>query len=817
MSIPRLPRKKLKNLCAILLCSTSLLLMMSEGVAHPVLQPGKLISYTRNPNGVAIKTEHAQVELTVFSPGVIRVRMDKKSLGSDFSYAVTGQASKTDFQLTELDDKLILQTSALQLLIPKQAFSLRFETPDGVLINQDEPGLSNSWIGDEVSSYKTLQEGERFIGLGEKTGNLDRRGSAYTNWNTDAFRYTGETDPLYASIPFYIGIHHGMNYGIFFDNSYQTDFNFGASNRRFSSFSAQGGELNYYFIFQPRVADILRAYTDLTGRMPLPPLWSLGYQQNRWSYYPESEVMRIAQTLREKKIPADGITLDIHYMDGYRVFSWDKQAFPDPKAMTARLAKLGFKTTVIVDPGIKIDAGYATYTRGLQQDVFLRYADGTHYSGEVWPGWVVFPDFTRAATRSWWQAEVASYAKQGVAGIWNDMNEISTWGQKMPNNILFDYDGQLTTHKQGRNVYALEMARSSHEGMKQASGERPFILSRSGYAGLQRYAAIWTGDNTADEEHMLLGVRLLNSLGLSGMPFTGMDIGGFTGTPTAGLYARWMQIGAFTPYFRNHAASDSRSSEPWTYGEDVLNISRNYINLRYRLLPYLYSSFHQAASSGLPVMRSLAIDYTHDAQVYSRHYQNQYMFGDAFLIAPFTSNKEFGRLYLPEGEWYDLYSDKREPGKQTKTLELRLDRLPVYVKAGSIIPMQSQVQSTAEQPEDSLFIHVYNGTQSSSTSYYEDDGHSYAYQNGDFYQRQMHFVPEHREIQFAASLGKHASKFRKLEILLHGFNDVRSIAFNGKTIDLETRRFGFFGQGDGELNVSKFTIPNKAGKITLNY
>ncbi|MCH8618512.1 glycoside hydrolase family 31 protein [Undibacterium sp. TS12] len=801
----------------VLLCSAGLLLVTNQGFAQPVMQAGKLTSLVRTADGIAIETEHAHVALTVFSPGVIRVRMDKKALGADFSYAVIAKPGKTDFQLNELEDILVLKTAALQVKIQKRPFSVRFETPDGILINQDEPGLSNAWIGDEVSSYKTLQEGERFIGLGEKTGNLDRRGSAYTNWNTDAFRYSGETDPLYASIPFYIGIHHGMSYGIFFDNSYQTDFNFGASNKRFSSFSAQGGELDYYFIFQPRVADIIHTYTELTGRMPLPPLWSLGYQQNRWSYYPEAEVMRIAHTLREKKIPADGITLDIHYMDGYRVFTWDKQAFSNPRGMVDKLADLGFKTTVIVDPGIKIDPDYATYVRGMQQNVFLRYADGTPYSGEVWPGWVHFPDFTRAATRAWWQAEVASYAKQGVAGLWNDMNEISTWGQKTPNNILFDYDGHITTHKQGRNVYALQMARASHEGMKQATGERPFILSRSGYAGLQRYAAIWTGDNTADEEHMLLGIRLLNSLGLSGMPFTGMDIGGFTGTPTPGLYARWMQIGAFTPYFRNHAASDSRSSEPWTYGEDVLNISRNYINLRYQLIPYLYSCFYQAATSGMPIMRSLAIDYTHDEQIYSRYYQNQYMFGDAFLVAPFASSKEFGRLYLPQGDWYDLYSDQLEHGRQAKALELHLERLPVYVKAGSIVTTQSLIQSTAQQPDDTLFIHIYHGPQGSSVSYYEDDGKSYDYQNGQYYKRQINFIPEHREIQFGAVEGKHTSKFHKLKILLHGFHDVGSVELDDKTLPVSMHRAGFLGKGDKELNLPGVTIANSAGKITLKY
>ncbi|MDB5754933.1 MAG: glycoside hydrolase family protein [Massilia sp.] len=795
-----------------------LALASQPAFAQPVRPIGNVQSVEVGDRQLRLQTDNASVELTVYSPSVIRVRIDKQKLGRDFSYAVVAKPVAGHTTVTEDDAAVVLSTDALTARVTRRPFSITFTTPDGKIINQDEPGLGTSWIGDEVATYKTLQQGERFIGLGEKAGNLDRRGSAYTNWNTDAFRYAGDTDPLYATVPFYVGIHHGLNYGIFFDNSYRTDFNFGASNNRFSSFSAHGGEMNYYFIYHPKLADIIGSYTALTGRMPLPPLWSLGYQQNRYSYYPESEVMRIAHTLREKKIPADGITLDIHYMDKYKLFTWDKARFPDPAGMTARLAAMGLKTTVIVDPGIKVEKGYSAYERGVKDDIFIKYPDGAYYTGEVWPGWCHFPDFTSEKGREWWRKEVRTFAAAGVAGLWNDMNEISTWGQQMPSNVLFDFDGSPTTHKQAHNAYALEMVRASYEGMKEATGKRPFMLTRAGFAGLQRYSAIWTGDNRAEEDHMLLGVRLLNSLGLSGVPFTGMDVGGFTGVPTQSLFARWMQIGAFTPYFRNHAASDTRSSEPWTYGEDVLDISRNYVNLRYRLMPYLYSAFADASASGEPVMRSLAIDYTHDPKIYDQAFQNQYMFGRDFLVAPFQSTREFGKVYFPAGRWYDFATDAVEEGEREKIIELNVAKLPVYVRAGSVVPVQSLVQSTAEKPTDTLALHIYKGAAASTSTYYEDDGATFAYQQGVYYKRAISYDGAARRITIGKVEGSFKSKFNKLELVLHGFGDAPSLQVNGKQLRLAAATYGFVGTASADqVKVRSATIDNDSGRLDIGY
>lgn len=799
-----------------------LLPVLIKAQNNPVLGTGNIISATISGQKVAFVTEHAQGELTVYSPAVIRVRLDKKKLEKDFSYAVIAKPVETKVSISQNDQEITITTDSLKARITKKPYSVTFYTPDGRVISQDEKGLNTSWVSEEVTTYKKIQDGERFIGLGEKTGDLDRRGSGYTNWNNDAYGYSTEQDPIYSTIPFYMGIHHGLNYGIFLDNTYQSDFNFGASNDRFSSFGAQGGEMNYYFIYHKHLADIITSYTALTGRMNMPPLWSLGYQQNRYSYYPDLEVMRIAQTLREKKIPADGITLDIHYMDQYKLFTWDKKRFPNPLAMNKKLSDMGFTTTVIVDPGIKVEKGYDAYESGLKENIFIKYPDSSNYAGQVWPGWCNFPDFTSEKARAWWRNQVKFFADNGISGIWNDMNEIATWGKKMPSNVLFNYDGAMASHRQAHNVYGMQMARSSYEGARASMNKRPFILTRAGYAGLQRYTAIWTGDNRSEEDHMLLGVRLLNSLGLSGVPFTGMDIGGFLGTPGTSLFARWVQIGAFNPYFRNHTAVNTQSSEPWTHGEEVLEISRNYISLRYKLMPYLYSAFFEATQSGLPVMRSLAIDYTFDAKVFDTRFQNQYLFGKAFLVLPFESTKEFGKAYFPNGSWYNLYTDEKQDGGTEKILGLSISKLPVYVKESSIVPMQSLVQTTQEKPTDTLCIHIYKGNLKNSFVYYEDDGQSYNYEKGDFYKRTITYDPVKRSITFGQTEGTFKSKFNYLKVIFHGFGredklpkaGEEAISFLSPISKFDPQ--GTVNQVEGP-RVKSLTMDNTSGKFAVTY
>lgn len=728
---------------------------------------GNLLTWTSHPSGLTGDTTWGKFRVLFYNESIVRISITQQEFFDDFSYAVIATPNEKKMAIIEDNDALTIRSESFVMHIKKNPVRFKFVDLSNQVINEDDAAFGTSWNGEQVTTYKKLQEGERFLGLGEKTGGLDRKGSGYQNWNTDSYGYSTGADPLYCSTPFYFGIHHRQVYGIFFDNSHKSFFNFGASNNRFASFYADAGEMNYYFIHDTSIAEILNHYSFLTGKMPLPPLWSIGYQQCRYSYYPDKEVISLAQTFREKDIPADAIVLDIHYMDKYKIFTWSKKDFPDPKGMIDRLKSLGFQVVIMCDPGIKVEEGYHTFDEGLRKDVFIKYPDGTNYMGQVWPGWCHFPDFTKPETRTWWKEQFQSYVELGVEGYWNDMNEIASWGNMIPENIEMDFDGNKGTMRRGRNIYGMEMARSTYEGTKSImNGKRPFNLTRAGYCGVQRYAAVWTGDNVAYDEHMLLGVRMVSNMGLAGIAFAGYDTGGFVGDASTKLFARWISIAAFSPFFRVHAMINSRDSEPWCYGEEVEQISRNYIKFRYQLLPYIYSLFYEASVNGMPVQRSLAINYTYDPKIYEGQFYNQYLFGPYILVAPVESNKDLVKVYLPEGEWYYLYNGKKYAGYSESILECPVSKLPIFVKAGAILPMQPAISNTSEV-SDLLFLHVYKGDLNNSFTFYEDDGNTFQHEKGNYAKRLMELQPHSLTIH--AQEGSYTSQRKKVKVIFHGW------------------------------------------------
>jgi alpha-glucosidase len=751
---------------------------------------GEIQSWEKTNNGIKGKTEVASFAISVFSVSVIRIQVSQEENFSPNPYTVVGKPEESNWDLEKNRDHLFIKTSKIHLKINLSPFYLTYYDQKGNLLNQDDPAFAVSWLGTEVTNYKKVQKNEKFIGLGEKTGNLNRAGKAYTNWNTDYFGYGIGDDPLYMSIPFYIGIHGSTAYGIYFDNTHKTVFNFGASNNRFIYFSADDGDLDYYFFHDEKVADIIGHYTTLTGRLEMPPLWSLGFQQCRYSYYPESEVFQVADTFRNKHMPADVIYLDIHHMEKYKVFTFDGEKFPDPAGMIRRLKEKGFKVVVIMDPGIKTEEGYFPYTDGLEKDLFVKYPDGQVYEGQVWPGWCAFPDFTKPETRSWWADQMAFYSNLGVDGYWTDMNEPASWGQFTPNLIEFDYEGEQVSHRKARNVYGFQMAKSAQEGsLRQKPTERPFVLTRAGFSGVQRYAAAWTGDNVASEEHMLAGVRLVNSLGISGVAFAGYDVGGFAGEASKTLFARWMSIGAFSPLYRAHSMINSNDAEPWSFGEEVEEISRNYMKLRYRMLPLLYSYFYKHIQDGQPISESLAIRYSFDEKVYQGDYQNHYLFCGSFLVAPVESTKEIMKVYLPEGTWYYFYNDQTYEGKQEVYIDCPLNYLPVFVKAGSLLPLQGNVAHTGESPDKTLELHLYSG-QEGSYLHYEDDGSSMDHHSGKYLSRNIHFQPQTGTMDFESSEGLYEGKFDYLKIFFHGFQQLRP-EVNGELLKVVNTTYKF--------------------------
>lgn len=751
---------------------------------------GNYVSHQTIPNGFSFSTDNSVIEVTAWDDEIIRFRIRQNGQNfSGFSYAVEVQPRPIDFQLEELSDAFVLKTEALQVHISKNPMRITVLDKSGDVLSQDDAAFGTSWLGTEVTTYKSLMPGERFIGLGEKTGPLDRRGKVYVNWNTDHFAYGVDDDPIYLSTPFYMGIHGKQVYGIFFDNSHKTTFSFGCSNDRFSYFQAEDGEMNYYFIHGKTPAEIIQNYTWLTGRIEMPALWSLGFQQCRYSYYPFPEVLNAARTFREKNIPADVLYLDIHYMDAYKVFTWHPTRFPDPKGLMKELKDMGFRVVVILDPGVKKESGYQAYEDGKSKDLFVTYPDGKEYNGQVWPGWSAFPDFTYEPARKWWGEQMDVLTENGVEGFWNDMNEPAAWGQHLPDLIEFHYEGEGGTHKKSRNVYGMQMARATKEGARKLmNGKRPFILTRAGYSGVQRYGAVWTGDNVSHDDHMLAGIRLVNSMGLTGVPFAGYDVGGFAGEASPELFARWIALGAFSPFFRSHSMVNSRDSEPWSFGEEVEDISRNYISLRYRIMPYLYSVFHEAAATGIPVSRSLAMSHPFEDNVYKDPYQNQYLFGPALLVIPIRSGQQFHKAWFPEGNWYRLYDDAPESGNREAVLEYGKELIPVYVKAGSILLMQQNLQSLADASKaDNLEIHLYTGADG-SFEYYEDDGETYAFEQGAFLKRRFELTGN--RLKISAATGAFSSRFKTLTVYLHG-KQAAEIRLNGvaKASSTESYRF----------------------------
>ena len=771
-------------LVAVLFC----IFIADRSVAQ--ISAGKITSFKKINGGVSGTTSNGIFELTAYSQHIIRVRFTTKKEFQPLPYAlVTSLQVYNQVKLTEQNNSIQLSTGLINVEIDRQPFfSIAFKHTNGTILNEDVrgAGFGTSFIGDRWTRYTKLQEGERIVGMGEALGNLDRKGTGITLNNTDTYKYGDPRLNMYSSIPFYMGFHHQQQYGIFYNNSYSSFFNFGLSTPEISSATFAAGDVDYFFIYDSSPAKIIEHYTLLTGRMQLPPIWSIGYHQSRCSYYSQERVEWIASSFRSKKIPIDCIVLDADYQYNYQPFRINKERFPDMGALAKKLAEQQIELTASVYPGVAIDSTYHSYNDGIAKNVFLKYANGTIFNTEIAPVKCVLPDYTNPLTRQWWKDNMNWLPQNGIHGYWNDMNEPALGGSHVPDNVLFDFDGRKTNALEAKNVYGFQMARSSYEAaLQNTKNRRPFVLTRSGFAGVQRYAAMWSGDNTASDEGLLSSVLLNNQLGLSGLAFCGHDIGGFIGDGNKELYQRWIQVGAFSPFCRNHKGCGSVAGEPWVYGDEAEAISKSFIGFRYRLLPYLYAAFYEASQTGMPIARSLSINYPFDDNVYDNIYQHQFLFGSSMLIVPVTTGEKQKRIYLPKGDWYNLYTDEKVNGANMLVEQVPGYQIPIFVKGSSIIPMQHLVQSTKEQPADTLLLHLYNGTDNNSFTYYEDAGDGWSYQKGDYSKRIMHINPLQKIVVISMQEGSFLSRFKKVKLIFHGFDNIEVVKVNQATINLQ--------------------------------
>jgi len=692
------------------------------------------------------QSDQGCLAITPLSKDIIRVRFAAtNSFGRDHSYAVVAHdRANPGAKVETTSEATTLTTASLRVVIQHQPLRISFADANGEILDSEGPEGGISFASDgRFQVAEQLGDDEHVYGLGEKNGSLDKRGwklggYEYVMWNSDTYSYDSSTDPIYDSVPFCLVTRGGHAHGIFLDNTWRSFFDIGHRTPGFLTFGAAGGDLNYYFINGPEPKKVIERYTELTGRMPLPPLWSLGYNQCRYSYYPESRVRLLADTFREKKVPADVIWLDIHYQDNYKPFTWNHERFPDPKKMISDLRAQHFHVVTIVDAHPKVEKGYAPYDQGIAGNYFVKNPDGSVFEGPVWPshadenpGPSVFPDFSKPSARAWWGSLYRGFLNDGVSGIWNDMNEpalFDTPTGTLPLDVVFDNEGQPTTHREIHNVYGQLMSRATFEGLsKLRPKERPFVLTRATFAGGQRYAAVWTGDSGTDWASLRQSVSTLLGMGISGLPFVGSDISGFTGTATGELYSRWLQAGVFFPFMRSHTTFGTPDKEPWSFGWQYETVNREAIELRYQLLPYIYNAMQQASETGVPALRPLFLDYPEDANVAGT--DDEFLFGSDLLVAPVLSEAATSRdVYLPKGDWFDYWTGKQYTNGWIH-VRVTMDSIPMFVRGGGFIFRQPVVQDTDEIPGKPLRVLVSPAPESKS-ALYEDDGETLAYRSG---------------------------------------------------------------------------------------
>ncbi|MCO7124387.1 glycoside hydrolase family 31 protein [Sporolactobacillus shoreicorticis] len=791
---------------------------------------GELIGYARNQNRITVEFEKNKVIITVITPSII-----------NFFAALASERrpSKAIEHLEEAPGVLIVDFSEGVLTIRTEQLTVKvtneFEVTisghSGAILSEDYRGTGTAFIrrgagegiamaaeeghklssAEEKISYKLkkkLNPNTFFYGLGEKTGHLNKKGYHYRMWNTDdPSPHVESFETLYKSIPFLIALKDNQAFGYFFDTTFESQFDLGKENSEYYSFAAVGGNLDYFFIYGPSVKEVVTGYTKLTGTTPLPQLWTLGYQQSRWAYAPEARLNEVADTFRKKAIPCDVLHLDIDYMDGYRVFTWDRKKFPNPEELLKKLKTQGFKVVTIIDPGVKKDRGYSIYDQGLANHYFATDKDGIPYVNQVWPGDALFPDFSNENVRNWWADNQKIMTNLGVSGIWNDMNEPASFKGPLPDDVQFNNDGIQTDHREIHNVYGHYMAKATYEGIKRATGKRPFVITRACYAGTQKYSTVWTGDNQSLWEHLRMALPILMNLGLSGVTFCGTDVGGFGFDCTSELLSRWVQVGAFTPLFRNHSSIFTRDQEPWAFDEQTESINRKYINLRYQLLPYLYDLLHDEEISGLPIMRPLLLDYQNDPKTYEIN--DQFLCGEAILVAPVVEQGAKKRLvYLPKGSrWIDFWTKESHQGGQYIVKTAPLDVCPIYVKAASFIPLYPVQNYVGEKAVNQLTLDLYLPEKGEAGSYihYQDDGESFDYRKGSYnlYEFTAHLDASNKELH--VSLSRTHNGYEKSYdsfILILNNTEAQSVSLNDAPIPFEvTKDHTVVTAEGGELHI----------------
>jgi alpha-glucosidase len=816
----------------VCLCHATLPLRAQAGTSSTQgISSANQAIFSNLPNGIEVQAGGLHEEILALRDDVLRVRIARgAALPEDASWAVLPEARQSTVPVTPETNKdhFGFRTHAFDVELDKQTLELTIRDLDGKILQQDARPIR--FDGDAFRIYKAMPLDEHYFGLGDKTGPLDRRDEAFSLWNTDAYRFQESTDPIYKSIPYFMTFRAGRTMGVLLDNTWRTSFDFGKESATSYSFGAAAGPIDYYLFYGPSPKQVVEQYAWLTGTPPLPPLWSLGFQQSRYSYMSQQRVLEVANRLRADHIPSDAIYLDIDFQEKNRPFTVNTSTFPDFAGMVTQLKAKNFHVVTITDLHIANlpASNYHPYDSGVAGDHFVKNPDGSIYTGKVWPGPSVFPDFTRQQTRAWWGTLYQDLHHLGVDGFWDDMNEPSVFDsptKTMPESVVHRIDepgfaARTATHAEIHDVYGMENSRATFEGLKKLDPDsRPFVLTRATYAGGQRYAATWTGDNSSSWNHLRLTIPMLENLGLSGFAFSGADVGGYAGSPSAELLTRWLEVAAFQPIDRDHTEKGTADQEPWAGGPEQEAIRRHFIETRYQLMPYLYTLAEEASRTGLPIVRPLFLEFPDAAP--DRHpidvdgaAASEFLVGSNLLIAPapYPDETDAYTVEFPSSDWYNFWTGEKivppawlaagpgpaaVPAAQPPLLfqvSPELAQLPVFVRGGSILPIAPVVQNTDETPQGPLTLRVYAGDRCTG-ELYQDDGKTYAYQHGAYLRMKFSCrqTGEGLHLSIGAHEGSYPAWWKDVSIEIYGWKpQSKRVSVNGKSISTPFDQHGEF-------------------------
>lgn len=663
--------------------------------------PGQALEAEPLPGGGVVRFTRSSLRVRVAVGGAVFCGWDDADPLP--SYALAGGCPKADVRaVLEPDKDGWRVVSERMTVVVTRNGSVEFRTPGGLLLRRELPPR---WWDAAVPPARWVQRSQvpadaAVFGLGGRASGPRLPEGTYRLWNTDPHApFTPDDDPLYITMPVQMVVADSGCHLVFHDNSWNGSVQLrdglegaGSGHDRPGACEVrmEGGPLRYW-VMAGTPARVLRTWTALTGRPALPPRWALGYQHARWGFGSAREVRRVMAGYREHGMRLAALHLDIDHFDGHRIFTVDTGRFPDLPGLARELGEGGTRLVSIVDPAVKAEPGLAVYDSGVAADAFVRDARGRVVRGVVWPGETVFPDFTDPQVRKWWGGLYAERLAQGFSGVWHDMNEptsFAAFGEAtLPRSARHALEGRGGDHREAHNVYGLTMAAAGYQGLRELRPkERPFLFSRSGWAGMQRYGGTWSGDVAGGWPGLRASLSLVVGLGLCGVPYSGPDVGGFDGSPSPELYVRWFQLAAHLPFFRTHSAIDAGRREPWEFGERAVECARAALERRERLMPYLYTLAHLAHRTGAPYVRPLWWSHPKDRTL--RGTGDAFLLGEALLVAPVLEQGATSRaVRLPRGRWYDTVTGAAYDGPGQVLLDAPLDRIPVLARAGSVVPV----------------------------------------------------------------------------------------------------------------------------------